>query len=737
MKSFTEFTGVSADRETGINEISGSRAAMVGGHMKSAVPIDSPEPTIHFTGADTEYANVVFNDIVEDTGVVLQYNDKGKQRRAVFARHARVGDPNVLQYAIFTRRTARDASTQLKPMIDLIETSNYTAHDNVFTSEKRPTEMLRRIVRGETDDLERDDILTTMNCLKDGEFVDGVNLMTVSISHPDIIEDSYTISETAAEKMHGWGYRTIEMSLRDDEFLLDIYGKTVDGVRYPQYFPNIGEAVRDDGLVCAARRFDPLYAAITANMGETMHASPFYDHCEYVDADPKHHECPTDYNGSRVIDLQVWRDEYSIDKGHNNIRATEENKKILDQYALALKQFYRELIRFYFLMQEDVVWSPRAAELLDKAFASETYEVYQEFQQEMRKEIQEAVRRNEYKQEAADNRILSRLKDPVERALRDPINTYTVRIVVRYPIPVTVSSKITDRSGTKGIVGAVKPDHEMPLNELGQRIHVMRSQNAVVRRSTYSGLFHIYWSAASEQLKMRLKPMLEADQLTEAWDILMDYCARYNADWANFLMEEHDTDAKRLELFKEIYDFTIRLWLPHELDNTPVGIVEGLGEFKPKKTKLLITNYDGVQEWTKNEFYAGYVETLRLDKTGREFSSISSMYLNYLGCIDSSSSGRGNYPINYSAKKWLGESERRLGSGYGKQLIDEIHNRANSPDVHREMVTKLYESDTPTNPGYIIDRKKFPLGTSQVDKVISNVHRCEGFVLVRPQREEN
>ncbi|QXO09471.1 hypothetical protein pEaSNUABM11_00047 [Erwinia phage pEa_SNUABM_11] len=736
MKSNVEFKGVSADREPLIDNVSGSRAAMVGGHMKSAVPIDHPTPSPHFTGADTEYARFMFNDVVEDDGDVCSFNDRGRQRRAVFARHGKRGDPNVLQYAIFFRRKETGASTQHRVMIDLAMTNTYTHHDHIFTSELRATNKLRALVRGEESEIWRDDTLTEFNAIQDGELVDGVALPTVAISHPDIIEDSYTIAQSAADLMHGWGYREIMLSLREDEFLLDTYGQTINGERRPQYFPEIGQAIRDDGLVIAARRYDPLYAAIDTHLGETMHASPFFDHCEYVDADPEHYMRPSEFNGSRVIDLQVWRDESSVNNGQNNIRCTTENKKVLDLYAGALKDFYNDLVRFYFsINSENIIWSPKAAELLEKAFASETYEVYSDFQREMRREIDEAVKRGEYKRDQADSRILQRLKEPVQRSLKDPINTYTVRIVVRYPIPVTVSSKITDRSGTKGIVGRVLPDEQMPINELGQRVLVMRSQNAVVRRSTYSGLFHIYWSAASEQLKMRLKPMLEADQVDEAFTILLDYLARFNIDWANFMLETHETNEEKVALFKEIFDFTIRIWLPHELDTTPMDIVHNLGEFTPKKSKLLITNYDGVQEWTKNEFYVGHVETLRLDKTGREFSCISSMHLNYLGTIDASHAGRGGYPINFSAKKWMGESERRLLSGYGK-LADEVHNRANSNEVHRAVVQAMYESDTPSNPGYLIDRKKFPLGESQVDKMIRNIHLCEGFELIRPVRED-
>ncbi|MCU6405946.1 hypothetical protein KW817_23575, partial [Enterobacter quasiroggenkampii] len=59
-------------------------------------------------------------------------------------------------------------------MIDVIEINFYTNHDNVFSSEKWESPKLRSWLRGETDQLEKDEILTTMPCMVDGEFADSV-----------------------------------------------------------------------------------------------------------------------------------------------------------------------------------------------------------------------------------------------------------------------------------------------------------------------------------------------------------------------------------------------------------------------------------------------------------------------------------------------------------------------------------------------------------------------------------
>ncbi|MCT7476104.1 hypothetical protein N5V81_14060 [Escherichia coli] len=161
-------------------------------------------------------------------------------------------------------------------------------------------------------------MLTVLLAQKDGEFNDGVNLHTVTMSHPDIIEDSYTISETAAKAMHAYGLRAIDFTLRDDStYLIRMGQRVLMAFVDHSTLPVKGQAIRDDGLVIAARRFDKLWAAIDSHVGETQHISPHFDRCEYVDADPEHLQKRVrpatlkkmERTGSRVVDIQVWQDE--------------------------------------------------------------------------------------------------------------------------------------------------------------------------------------------------------------------------------------------------------------------------------------------------------------------------------------------------------------------------------------------------------------------------------------------
>ncbi|WP_202979810.1 hypothetical protein, partial [Salmonella enterica] len=138
------------------------------------------------------------------------------------------------------------------------------------------------------------------------------------------------------------------------------YGTTgIDGVRRPQYLPNKGQAIRDDGLVIAARRFDKLWAAIDSHVGETQHVSPHFDRCEYVDADPEHYKArlagdfeKMERTGSRVVDIQVWRGETKSDRGVYQNAWDQAKKTELDIHVHDSESFFNDIVRVFFSLSK-------------------------------------------------------------------------------------------------------------------------------------------------------------------------------------------------------------------------------------------------------------------------------------------------------------------------------------------------------------------------------------------------
>ena len=75
----------------------------------------------------------------------------------------------------------------------------------------------------------------------------GTNLKTCYLSHPWVTKDAFVISESAAKKLQPYAYGKISFKVLPTQIPRNLYG---DDEEY-KFFPDIGETVRDDGILCA------------------------------------------------------------------------------------------------------------------------------------------------------------------------------------------------------------------------------------------------------------------------------------------------------------------------------------------------------------------------------------------------------------------------------------------------------------------------------------------------------
>lgn len=80
----------------------------------------------------------------------------------------------------------------------------------------------------------------------------GTNLSTAYITFPDVIEDAMLISESAAKKMTSSQVSRVVINGKPDMRFLNLYGDEDDY----RIIPNIGDVVREDGLLCGMRPTD-------------------------------------------------------------------------------------------------------------------------------------------------------------------------------------------------------------------------------------------------------------------------------------------------------------------------------------------------------------------------------------------------------------------------------------------------------------------------------------------------
>lgn len=84
-----------------------------------------------------------------------------------------------------------------------------------------------------------------------GNKMDGVNLTTMYLSCAQNMEDSVIISESAAKKLETSLIKQTDITINDNDILINLYG---DENRY-KTFPDIGEEIKD-GIFCGVRRLE-------------------------------------------------------------------------------------------------------------------------------------------------------------------------------------------------------------------------------------------------------------------------------------------------------------------------------------------------------------------------------------------------------------------------------------------------------------------------------------------------
>jgi hypothetical protein len=117
----------------------------------------------------------------------------------------------------------------------------------------------------------------------------GVNLNAVYLDIPEITEDAFVISESAAKKLGSVGYGTKTFKILPTQIPVGLYS---DENEY-KFMPDIGDKVRDDGILCALRtptESSVVFDTLPQNLTKVQH---LHDKVFYAPA------------GAEIVDIDV------------------------------------------------------------------------------------------------------------------------------------------------------------------------------------------------------------------------------------------------------------------------------------------------------------------------------------------------------------------------------------------------------------------------------------------------
>ena len=159
-----------------------------------------------------------------------------------------------------------------------IHVPNYHWNHKIFGFEYKINPIVKNLAPGTL--LEKGTILADSPSVKEnGDYWYGINTKTVFMSLPGIIEDGVIVSDEYCKKLRSKGYGSAIMEWGTNSFPLNLYCKHENDYRY---FPDIGDRIRDDGVLFAIREYDPVLAVCNMSNDALRSIDHIFDKITYI-----------------------------------------------------------------------------------------------------------------------------------------------------------------------------------------------------------------------------------------------------------------------------------------------------------------------------------------------------------------------------------------------------------------------------------------------------------------------
>lgn len=172
------------------------------------------------------------------------------------------------------------------------------------------------------------------------------------------------------------------------------------------------------------------------------------------------------------------------------------------------------------------------------------------------------------------------------------------------------------------------------------------------------------------------------------------------------------------------------IWLP--TDN-PVRLDHAIDdlnkEFPATSDHILLTRPDGTKVWSKDKGIIGKQYIIILEKTGEEYSAVSTPVLQHQGIPGKlSKADKQCSPGRPQATRFTGETEGRLMNALAHfDALFRLLDIANSPTTQRAVTRELLTHPTPTKIDRIIDRTVVPRNNNRIVNIVKNSMLVAGF----------
>ena len=672
---------------------SSPRLVMFGSHFSQKLTLKHGDEKRIQTGAESELGKHTFAVRMPVTGKIIQILDLYPRSVAEDS----IPD-NCESYVIYENMETHEIGSFMIP--------KFISHHQYFGYQLKPTQHINRLVPGSV--IEKDTVLMDSPAISEnGGYKFGKELNIALMSHPAVAEDGILISEDVLDKLSFNIYerRTVEFGKND--FPLNIYP---DKGKYKPY-PEIGDYIRDDGVIMILREFDPDLAPIDMSIFDTQEPDYTFDKAVYARG-----------AGGKVVSVKVYHKDNPVTPTPSGMGT------FVDKYSRSLTRFYKQVL--------DIEHRLRAERR--KKYGQDHLPLEPEFHQL----VIEAMT-------YLDQTPLGKKTQSLSLEYRkNPLDDYHIEFVIEYEIKPNIGFKLSALHGDKGVICAVEKPENMPVDADGNRADIVMDAASTVSRMNLGRLYEIYIGAACRDTTKRIRDMLKVygqkeNRVLKSLETIYQQNPQLIHDTFQYLLGFYKlitekqyqfmvglNDQQKLDYLASIVVHGIYLFIPPDNQKETTDIIKDLERYYPQTYgPVSYVGDSGQRITTKTNIRIGPMYFMLLEKIADDWSAVASGRLQHFGVLaPMTKSEKYMKPWHNSPVRNIGETEGRIYSGYcGREAIAEMMDRANNPFTHRQMVKNILASNQPGNIQEAVDRNIIPLGGSKPLQLFKHFVMCQGW----------
>lgn len=693
-------------------------------HLAQALGIAFPTPRRLMTGAEMEYGEATFRVEIEKNSDVLAaipyYNTVKADEGAI--RH----NPETFVFIEDERGE-----------VSYVTLKDFCSHHPYFGFNYKNSKVGENLRRGSINSnlfLGEGTILQdSPNVLEDGNYCYGREANMACMTDPAGSEDGIKISESFLEKLTYHSYERRRVTYGTSHFPINAHG---DDSKY-KIFPDIGDIIPDSGILMALRPYDSdtraktsgprylrdkVYDACFAPVEMSTRAMQLVSHLydEIIFAPP----------GGEIIDIRIIHDNSQQVKTPAMVNVQSK------RYDDSRREFYQSVYRFY-----SGLVARRKTELkISHKFALLVRDAIAMLQEEKSTAIVKT--------------------DNVQKTYKkSSLDDYTVEFVIRYTHKPGIGNKGTGCHGDKGVFCKWVPTEDMPIDAWGNRADIVVDPYSTVSRMNLGRFYEQYFNAARRDLTRELHDLLGIEYPGEDWKSITmaekfrvqkmvrersnPELERWISRYIRFTtilrpeqgawLAEYEQDRTRFSNhIVTVLEVGIYIHFPsNNSPELPDQVDAIMAEFMPRMSPVTFRGNSGKIRTSKVPVLIGSVYFILLEKTGSDWTAVSSAKLQNNGVISQvTNADKYSTPVRNKSIRFLGETELRILISYiGAMNAAEIMDRNNNIRSHTFAVHNLLSSPKPTAIEVLVDRNEIQLGDPRPNVMIKHYGYCAGWEL--------